>query len=151
MANETAISLPFSIDYSGKITATESQSKIWADRVRSVIGTAVRQRVMRPTFGTLIPYALFENQDNAVVEIKVEIEKAFAAQLPLLSLTGVTVNLGEFLQGGSTDTSLTYQGSSDQTTISAELTYTLPNNTPVTTILGVISIAGTLPAYEEIQ
>ena len=44
---EKTLALPFSVDPYGKISVTSEQSKIWADRVRSVIGTTLRERVMR--------------------------------------------------------------------------------------------------------
>ena len=56
--SEIAMSLPFSIDPYGKVSSTTDQKKIWADKVRSVLGTALRERVMLPTFGTLIPYEI---------------------------------------------------------------------------------------------
>jgi phage baseplate assembly protein W len=133
MANESAVTLPFNVDYSGKLSFTQDQKVIWADRVRSVIGTAVRERVMRPTFGTLIPYALFDSDDDTSTQIQVEIQKAFNSQLPTLVLNSVTV---------TTDT---YTN-----TLSANLTYSLPNNTQLTTNLGVISLTGSNPPYEEI-
>jgi phage baseplate assembly protein W len=133
MANEVAVTLPFYIDYSGRVSFTQDQKVMWADRVKSVIGTAVRERVMRPTFGTLIPYALFESEDDASTEIKVEIQKAFNSQLPTLVLTDSTVTLDTYTN-----------------TITANITYQLPNSTVVTTNLGVLSLAGSNPPYEEI-
>jgi len=134
MANEVAVSLPFSVDYTGRVAFSSDQKVIWADRVKSVIGTAVRERVMRPSYGTLIPYALFESNETATIEIEVEIRKAFNTYLPTLILDSVTA---------TTDT---YTN-----TISVNLTYTLPNNTKVSTSLGVISLAGSNPPYEEIS
>jgi phage baseplate assembly protein W len=133
MANEVAVTLPFHIDYSGRVSFTQDQKVMWADRVKSVIGTAVRERVMRPTFGTLIPYALFESEDDAATEIKVEIQKAFNSQLPTLVLTDSTVTVDTYTN-----------------TITANITYQLPNSTVVTTNLGVLSLAGSNPPYEEI-
>ena len=83
---ESAIFLPFSINAYGNVSSTTSQSKVWADRVLSVIGTTIRERVMRPSFGTIIPYALFENSETASEEISAEVEKAFASQLTLLKI-----------------------------------------------------------------
>ena len=134
MANEVAVSLPFSVDYTGRVAFSSDQKVIWADRVKSVIGTAVRERVMRPSYGTLIPYALFESNETATIEIEVDIRKAFNTYLPTLILDSVTA---------TTDT---YTN-----TISVNLTYTLPNNTKVSTSLGVISLAGSNPPYEEIS
>lgn len=132
MAYEKAISLPFSIDTFGMVGTTSEQPKIWADKVRSVIGTSVRERVMRPTFGTLIPFSLFNGQEGAVFEVKDEVTSAFAKRLPLLTLVNVEVEPGITL------------GSLDIT-----ITYSLPNEEVQKTSIGFIDIKGTFPAYEE--
>jgi len=134
MANEIAIALPFSIDPYGKVASTQSQSKIWADRVLSIIGTTVRERVMNPSIGTIIPYAMFESTDTATAEVQQEVESAFRQQLPALNLDNVVVTLDSY-----TDT------------IKIQITYDLPNNLKVTTNLGIINISGTKPSYEEIS
>lgn len=131
---ETTISLPFNIDPLGSVAHTEDQSKIWADRVRSVLGTMLRERVMRPTFGTLIPYAIFETSDDAVTEIKTEVNKAFASQLPLLSLSEVDVTIDEFTNVATID-----------------VIYNLPNTQEATTTIGLILVQGNKPAYQEIS
>lgn len=130
---EVTIQLPFSIDPYGKVSQTIDQSKIWADRVRSVIGTTLRERVMRPQFGTIIPYALFESSGTAISEVKAEVTKAFASQLPLLRLQSVDVTLDEYTN-----------------VLTAEVIYDLPNNEQVTTNVGLILIRGTNPPYEEL-
>jgi len=132
MANEVAVTLPFMIDYSGRVSFTQDQKVMWADRVKSVVGTAVRERVMRPTFGTLIPYALFDSQDDAVREVQIEIEKAFNEQLQSLVLETTNVTIDSYTN-----------------TINANVVYSLPNNVQITTSLGVISLAGSNPPYEE--
>jgi len=134
MANEIAIALPFSIDPYGKVASTQSQSKIWADRVLSIIGTTIRERVMNPSIGTVIPYAMFESTDTATAEVQQEVESAFRQQLPALNLDNVVVTLDSY-----TDT------------IKIQITYDLPNNLKVTTNLGIINISGTKPSYEEIS
>jgi phage baseplate assembly protein W len=129
---EVAISLPFSIDPYGKVASTINQSKIWSDRVRSIIGTTLRERVMRPTLGTIVPYALFESATTSEAEVKSEISKAFQSQLSLLRLQNVTVNIDEYTN-----------------VLNATIVYDLPNNETVTTNIGLILISGTKPAYEE--
>lgn len=130
---EKTISLPFSIDSYGKVSATKDQSKIWADRVRSVLGTAIRERLMRPTFGTLIPFAIFENEDTSVAEIKVEVEKAFAEQLPLLTLQSTETTIDEYTN-----------------ILTVEVLYGLPNNEVVSTVIGLVLIQGANPSYQEL-
>lgn len=134
MSVEKTISLPFQIDPYGMVGTTTSQSKMWEDRVKSVIGTSVRERVMRPQFGTVIPFAMFETMDNAGVEIRTEIEKAFNEQLRLLKLEGVKLSIDEYTS-----------------TIKATITYALPNQEVVETVIGLIGLKGNNPALEELM
>lgn len=133
MVSEIAISLPFSFDPYKKVGSTTDQRKIWADRVKSIIGTSLRERVLRPSLGTTIPFALFETQTAAEVEITAEIQKAFAAQLPLLELQEVNLSFDE-----------------TQNVITAEVVYSIPNDTIVTTKIGFVILQGTLPLIEEL-
>ena len=131
--SEKSLALPFSIDSYGKVGTTTEQSKIWADRVRSVIGTSIRERVMRPSFGTLIPYALFENETSAESQIKSEIESAFNGQLPLLTLSTTNVTFDTYTN-----------------IFNVEIIYALPNNETVSTLIGLVLIVGTKPIYQEL-
>lgn len=130
---EVAISLPFSIDAYGKIGDTNEQPKIWADRVRSVIGTCLRERVMRPNFGTAIPFALFETSDSASLEVTTEVNSAFLKFLPTLSLKETIVNFDN-----------------TSNTISVSITYALPNDNIVTTTIGVVVLRNKLPLIQEL-
>ena len=134
-ATETAISLPFSIDTSGKVAAANTQSKIWDDRVLSVLGTCVRERLLNPLFGTRIPFALFESADDAVGEVKEEINLAFTTLLPTLSLTSSQVSFN--YTNGSIDIVVVFQ---------------LPNNATSTVrtsaLVGTIVLSGSNPSYE---
>lgn len=131
----TAISLPFGIDSYGKIGSTVESSKIWGDRVRSVIGTAVRERVMRPLFGTEIPYTIFDTQESAQERIKDQTTKAFLSQLSSLKLDMVEVTFDSY-------TSI----------VNVFIKYSLPNLEQVSTSvsIGIATISGTNPIYEEI-
>jgi hypothetical protein len=131
---EKTIALPFSIDPYGKVSSTQDQSKIWADRVRSILGTTLRERVMRPTLGTVIPFAIFENSDNAAAEIKVEAERAFAEQLPLLRLQSVITTVDE-----------------NTGVLNVEVIYALPNNETVSTVIGLVLVQGATPIYQELS
>ena len=131
---EVAISLPFSVDPYGRITQTTDQPKIWADKVRSVIGTALRERVMRPTFGTDIPSVVFETQEEADGRILELVSTSFNNQLPRLDLQSVTNSFDE------------YTG-----TLTVDVTYALPNEEVVSTTVGLIVISGNLIPYEETQ
>ena len=129
---ETAISLPFTIDAYGKVTTTTDQSKIWSDRVKAVIGTNLRERLMNPDFGTLVPSAFMENADTASSLISTEVERAFTTQLDLLTFTSVDVTFDEYT--GTTHVSILYD---------------LPNNEQVNTTVALVAIDGKSPAYQE--
>jgi phage baseplate assembly protein W len=129
---EVALSLPFSIDPYGRITTTNDQTKIWSDRVRSVLGTTVRERVMRPGFGTLIPFALFDTETSAASQVETEVNQAFIQQLNLLRLDEVNVTVDEYTN-----------------VLTVEVVYALPNNEVVSTVVGVARIDGAQPIYEE--
>lgn len=129
---EKALSLPFSIDSFGKVSDTSDFKKIWADRVRSVIGTALRERVMRPDFGTDIPSSVFETTEDADVQIKAEVINAFNDQLQALTLDSTTTTFDEFTG-----------------IMNVDITYALPNDEVTSTSIGLVSIAGTSPVYEE--
>lgn len=129
---EKAISLPFSIDPYGKVTVTEDQRKIWADRVRSVIGTTLRERVMRPSFGTAIPFSTFDSAETAEEEVTQEIERAFNEQLSLLSLQSIEITYDEYTN-----------------IFNINIIYDLPNNEKVETLIGVVLLQGNLPPYSQ--
>jgi phage baseplate assembly protein W len=131
---EKAIALPFSINSFGKVSDTTELPKIWADRVRSVIGTALRERVMLPDFGTDIPASVFETTEEADSQIQTEVIRAFNEQLSALTLDEVTSTFDEFTG-----------------VMNVDITYALPNDEVVSTSIGLVSIAGTAPIYEELQ
>jgi len=129
---EIALSLPFSLNAYGGIAVATEQSKIWADRVRSVLGTTRRDRVMHPEIGTLIPFALFNTETSAESQIETEIGKAFSSQLNLLRLDDVVITHDEFTN-----------------TMTVEVIYALPNNEVVSTVVGLALVNGANPIYEE--
>lgn len=134
-SRELAISLPFSVNAYGRIGVTTEQSKIWQDRVRSVVGTYLGERVMRPNFGADIVDAVFENSGEADLIIQNEIRKAFEKYLPTLSLTEVITNYDE-----------------NTGNIEAEVVYSLPDariEDVTSTTIGLVRIAGTLPPLQE--
>lgn len=134
MAAEVAISLPFAIDAYGKVNTSVDQTKIWADRVRSIIGTAIRERVMQPLIGTEIPFTVFETTETAEATIETAVQHAFDEQLPLLRLQEVITNTDESLSS-----------------VNVSIVYALPNQEQVTTTLALVSITGNTPITEETQ
>lgn len=136
MANkEIAVSLPFSVNPYGRIGTTTERSKIWQDRVRSVIGTYLGERVMRPNFGADVVDAVHETSEEAQVIVENQVRQAFNIYLPTLTLTDVITDYDE-----STGV------------LNVELVYALPDSTiedVSSTTIGLVRIAGTLPPLQE--
>lgn len=88
---------------------------------------------MRPDFGGKIAYSVYNNIDAAVDAVETTVREMFNSQLPLLTLEKI-------------------DSSFDETTgtISADLTYKLPNDQIiVTTTIGLIYIDGNNQAIKE--
>lgn len=84
------ISLPFRLDGYGHVAATTDMSKIWADRVRSVVATSLGERLMRPSFGSPTPIHLFRNTEDIQSIMDVDVASAFQQWLPSLTYLGMT-------------------------------------------------------------
>ena len=131
---EMTISLPFGISDFGGVTSTTNQEKIWADRVRSVVGTSVQERVMRPAFGTEIPRTLFETEEVMSTRIEEEISQAFTSYLPLLTLDSVSVEFDSRVD-----------------VITATIIYELPNEEEATVSIGIATVSNDQPISEVLQ
>lgn len=129
---EIAISLPFSLDAYGRITSTESQQKIFSDRVLSVIGTNLKERVMLVEFGTKITSYLYGSIEKAISSIPAEIEQAFAKFLPTLTYSNTNIIYDE--QTG---------------TLLLDIIYELPNGETNSTTLEIVAIASKNPPVQE--
>lgn len=132
MSGEIAISYPFRLDDYGNIAVTSDDTRIWADRVRSVVGTIVGERVMRPTFGTKVAFAAFATRSAMEEIVRREIERGFYSQLPLLTITD-----------------LTFDFSAIEGMVSARITYELPNKQESVTEVGIVVLSENNPPYEE--
>jgi phage baseplate assembly protein W len=86
---QRAISLPFSFGSSGEVAFTTDNKKMWQDRVVLVVMTRLRERIMRPGFGTNIQDFTFESVDEAMAHIQQAIAIGFSNYLPSLQLTDV--------------------------------------------------------------
>jgi phage baseplate assembly protein W len=87
-----AISFPFTLDPFGVVETTSSQTKIYQDRVLTLLSTAVGERPMRPTYGTDVARAMFENQNDAKKAIDQAIRSAISTWIPEVEVDAVTVN-----------------------------------------------------------
>lgn len=129
--SESAVSLPFTLTAYGKVGDTTDQSKIWADRVSSIIGTGWGERLLRYEFGTKIHTEVYNTITAAEESIKSEIAGAFQSFLPLLTLTEVITSYSQ-----------------DTNVISIDVRYKLPNQKETTISVGSVRIKGNLPPKE---
>jgi phage baseplate assembly protein W len=129
---EVALTLPFKINAYGSVTSTTDQAKIWADRVRFVIGTNLEERILDPQFGTLVPEAFMQTADDAEALIAAEVERAFPLQLELLTFQSVDISYDD------------YSG-----TTNVNITYSLPNGEVTDTVVAVTYIGGNNQSVQE--
>lgn len=131
--SESTIALPFSINAFGNVATSSSQEKIWADRVRVVIGTALGERVMRPGFGTEIPSLVLGDAERGADALKDQVRLAFTRDLSLLELSSVDVSF-------------------DNTSgvLNVEIIYSLPNQQMQTVTMGFAKLTGNYPIIEEV-
>ena len=132
LISEKAISLPFRISPDGNIAFTTDQSRIWADRVKSGLGTIIGERVLRSDFGSEIPMLALDTTTSLTDSITEQINTLFNALFPTLVLSGVSVELEE---------------TNGYANITVE--YTLPNQDRLVTQIGTAILSGNLPLYEE--
>jgi phage baseplate assembly protein W len=129
---EIAVSLPFSINEFGSVAFTTSQERIWADRVRSAVGTGVNERLMRPNYGVDIRGAVMESSETAEELIKREVELAFTRDLTLLRLESVDTKFDP-----------------SESSVQVEITYLLPNRETEVIVLGFATLSGSAPITED--
>lgn len=132
-ALELAMSLPFRIDEYGTVAATVDESKLWADRVRSVIGTAIGERIYRPEFGCRAAQTVFETEEATEAILQADIRSAFQSYLPTCGLESVEVSYDEPSQ-----------------ILTAEVTYSTPSSDIASIQVGVATLNGDQPISEEI-
>jgi phage baseplate assembly protein W len=84
-----AITFPYTIDPNGIAQYTESATKIYVDRVLTLLSYYVGQRPMLPTYGVDWSKSLFENDSNAQVAIPLAISEAIGKWIPEVSVTAV--------------------------------------------------------------
>ena len=129
---EKALSLPFTFDSTGNIANTVDQSKIWQDKVRSAVGTILGERVMRSNFGSDVSFSQFDTVGEIQRTIEENVSALFSSTFPTLEVKDV---LAEYIV------------SSQELVVSVE--YLLPNQDEVKTQVGIATLSGTQPLYEE--
>lgn len=129
---ELAIALPFKINQYGVVDKTSDTKKIWADRVLSVIGTHIGERIFRPSFGTSTATSLFSTVTAATEAIQKEVKSAFVTWLPTLGLDSIDVVFDDYTNE-----------------VKVEVVYSLPDGKGIESVVGVIAISENLISTEE--
>lgn len=86
-----AISFPFTLAPTGEALSTSTLSKIYLDRLYTLLGTQVGQRPMNPTYGVDLASALFENENDFALAIRVAITSAVKLWLPQVNVEEIQV------------------------------------------------------------
>lgn len=130
--NETSIAFPFKIDSLGAVATVSDQSSIYSNKVKAVIGTLLRQRVMRPKFGSRFNNVLWDTESHIKDTVQEYIAQAFSVWLPALSLVSVSMSV-------------------ENTTgiVNVSIVYRLPNNQESAATVGVIRVDGDALSLEE--
>jgi phage baseplate assembly protein W len=90
-AMSSAISFPFSLNPFGVVDSTELPSKIWVDRVLTLLSTNIGQRPILTDYGTDIMRFLFENENNTALGVDQAIRSAIANWLPEISVKEIAI------------------------------------------------------------
>lgn len=122
---ERTISYPFKLTSNGNVQTTTSQSVIWADRIRAVVGTLYGERVMLQEFGTKTPGHVLDGGNAIMADVRREISEAIFNWLPKITVKEIIVGQVE-LDG----------------TVSVDIRYQLPNNTESSVSVGVVALSG---------
>lgn len=88
----SAISFPFTLDPFGALETTDLPSKIWTDRVLTLLSTNIGQRPILTDYGTDIMRYLFENENNTALGIDQAIRSAIANWLPEISVKEISIS-----------------------------------------------------------
>jgi phage baseplate assembly protein W len=93
-----AIKFPFTTQTNGIVQTTDNSSKIYLDKVVTLLSTNVGQRPMLPTYGVDWSLALFENDGDAELAVPRAINTAISTWIPSVSVENISVE-PDYLNG----------------------------------------------------
>ena len=86
-----AISFPYTMDVFGNTTATTDITKIYLDRLLTLLSTNIGQRPILQDYGTDLMRALFENENNLENAVNQAVKEAVSRWIPQMSIEKITV------------------------------------------------------------
>jgi phage baseplate assembly protein W len=104
-AMSSAINYPYTLSPDGAVEITERASKIWLDRLLTLLSTNVGQRPMLTSYGTNLMQALFENENVLDTSIKQAVSTAVRVWLPEIKIQSISTLLPEY--GGQAQVTIT--------------------------------------------
>jgi phage baseplate assembly protein W len=104
-AMSSAINYPYTLDPVGVVATTDQPSKIWLDRLLTLLSTNVGQRPMLTSYGTDLMRALFENENVLDTAIKQAVNTAVTVWLPEIKISSISTVLPEY--GGQAQVTIT--------------------------------------------
>jgi hypothetical protein len=123
---QVEIDQPFRINAQGQIAFTSDPAQVLRNRVKTVIGTALQERVMRPDYGAPLAALLFEADDEMTTSIiTTDIQRAIDRWEPGVVVQSVYPDTTDALDGIIT-LNVTYSAAN-----SPLQTLSLPINTAV--------------------
>ena len=132
LISEAAIALPFRFTAAGNVQIETTQAAIWADRVKSALGTIQGQRLLYSDFGTNIPATAWSTRTVMQETLADTINSMFLSLFPTLILDDVSISVDD-----------------SSNTIYADVIYRLPNQETIRTQTGIATLSGIYPIYEE--
>ena len=88
----TSITYPYTINVNGTVSSSVTSTKLYLDRVLTLVSTYKGQRPMTPEYGVDWSGALFENDSEARIAIPIAIKEAVARWIPEVEVTNVVIN-----------------------------------------------------------
>ena len=86
-----AIRYPFTLN-NGKVEATYSPTKLYTDRVLTLLSTNIGQRPILQGYGANLDYALFENDNDLALAVKSAASEAIKKWIPQISVASINVS-----------------------------------------------------------
>lgn len=87
----TSITYPYTVNVNGTVDAAVTSTRLYLDRVLTLVSTYKGQRPMLPDYGVDWSGALFENDNVARLAIPIAIRAAVAKWIPEVEVTDVNI------------------------------------------------------------
>jgi hypothetical protein len=130
--SEVALKMPFQFTAQGSLATVSDQETIWSNRVKSALGTVAGERIMHSFFGTEIPFDEWNTKSTMENLMPERISVMFSTLFPTLRLNNLILDFDDF-----------------NNILYVTVEYSLPNETKAQTKVGIATLAGVQPIYEE--